>query len=197
MKKPRTSKNNAFSPGQIIPESRGYLLVDPKKCTGCASCMFACSLAHEGKLNLALSRIEILDDPLGLFPNDIQMAVCKQCGYPQCVTVCPTGACHIDPEHMNVRSVDREKCIGCRKCMKACPFSPSRIYFDQDRKIAFKCDLCQDTPYWHNKGGHVCVEICQVKAIRFSAHPPDPIGEEGYTVNLRGAGWKQLGMPTD
>ena len=197
MKKRRVVKKKSFSPGQIIPESKGYLISDPKKCTGCGSCMFACSLAHEGKLNLSLSRIQILDDPLGTFPRDIHMAVCKQCLYPQCVVVCPTGALHIDREYMNVRRVDREKCIGCRKCMKACPFSPSRISFDADLKIALKCDLCKETPYWKKKGSQVCVDICPVNAIQFSAQTPDPIGEAGYTVNLRGEGWKRLGMPTD
>jgi len=197
MKKRRVVKKKSFSPGQIIPESKGYLISDPKKCTGCGSCMFACSLAHEGKLNLSLSRIQILDDPLGTFPRDIHMAVCKQCLYPQCVVVCPTGALHIDREYMNARILDQGKCIGCQKCMNACPFSPSRISFDADRKIALKCDLCKETPYWNKKGRQVCVDICPVNAIQFSAKTPDPIGETGYTVNLRGEGWKRLGMPTD
>ena len=197
MKKRRVVKKKTLLPGQIIPESQGYLIVDPKKCTGCGSCMFACSLAHEGRLNLSRSRIQILDDPLGTYPGDIQMAVCKQCLFPQCAVVCPTGALHIDREYMNVRRVDREKCIGCRKCMKACPFSPSRITFDADRKIALKCDLCKETPYWNKKGCQVCVDICPVHAIQFSAETPDSIGADGYEVNLRGEGWKRLGMPTD
>ena len=58
MKKRRAVKKKSFVPGEIIPESKGYLLVDSKKCTGCASCMFACSLAHEGKLNLNLIVID-------------------------------------------------------------------------------------------------------------------------------------------
>lgn len=197
MKKRRVVKKEAFFPGQTIPESKGYLIVDPKKCTGCSSCMFACSLVHEGKLNLAHSRIQILDDPLGSFPRDIEISICKQCLYPQCVVVCPTGALHIDGEYMNVRRVDREKCVGCQKCIRACPFSPPRIYFDADQKKSFKCDLCKETSYWKQKGCPACVEICPVHAIRFSAETPGSIGAGGYTVNMRGEGWKRLGMPTD
>jgi len=37
-----------------IPPSDGYLLVDIKKCQGCASCMLACSLVHEGVESLSL-----------------------------------------------------------------------------------------------------------------------------------------------
>lgn len=197
MKKSRTRKTKPFVSGQTIPESKGYLLADPKKCTGCGSCMFVCSLAHDGKLNLSRSRIQIFDDPLGHFPGDIQISICKQCLYPQCVVVCPTGALHLDREYMNVRRVDQEKCIGCRKCINACPFSPSRICFDADQKKAFKCDLCKETPYWNGKGRQVCVAICPVNAIQFSEKRPDPIGEAGYTVNLRGEGWKQLGLPIE
>ena len=197
MKKRRAVKKKSFVPGEIIPESKGYLLVDSKKCTGCASCMFACSLAHEGKLNLAHARLQILDDPLGNYPRDIEVSICKQCLYPQCVVVCPTGALHIDEEYMNVRRVDREKCIGCQKCIRACPFSPPRICFNADQKKSFKCDLCKETPYWKQKGRPACVEICAVHAIRFSAEPPGSIGAEGYAVTMRGEGWKRLGMPTD
>jgi protein NrfC len=190
-------RNKAFSIEQIIPESKGYLIVDPQKCTGCGSCMFACSMAHEGKSSIAFSRIQILNDPFGHFPGDIQMAVCKQCLYPQCVVVCPTEAMHIDSDYKNVRRVDREKCIGCRKCMDACPFVPSRIFFDVDQKKVFKCDLCKETPCWKKRGGLACVEICPVNAIKFSANTPSPIGEKGYAKNLRGEGWKKLGLPTD
>jgi protein NrfC len=190
-------RNKAYAIEQIIPESKGYLIVDPKKCTGCGSCMFACAMAHEGKSSIALSRIQILNDPFGHFPSDIQMVVCKQCLYPQCIVVCPTGAMHIDSTYKNVRRVDREKCIGCRKCMDACPFVPSRIYFAVDQKKVFKCDLCKETPYWKKRGGQACVEICPVNAIVFSAATPSPLGEKGYTKNLRGKGWEKLGLPTD
>jgi protein NrfC len=197
IKRRTVKRNKSFSIEKIIPESKGYLIVDPKKCTGCGSCMFACSLAHEGKSNLAFSRIQILNDPFGHFPTDIQMATCKQCLYPQCVVICPTEAMHIDKEYMNVRRVDREKCIGCGKCMDACPFVPSRISLDVEGKKAFKCDLCRDTPYWNKKGHQACVEICPVNAIKFNAETPSPIGEGGYTVNLRGEGWEKLGLPRD
>ncbi len=29
-----------------VPPSKGYLVVDTKKCSGCMSCMMACTLAH-------------------------------------------------------------------------------------------------------------------------------------------------------
>jgi protein NrfC len=159
--------------------------------------MLACSTAHFGDTSLSLASLQIIDDPFGSFPTDIEMAVCRQCLDPQCLIACPTGALHIDSDHHHVRRIDQGACIGCKKCMRACPFSPSRIRFDAPRKKCVKCDLCRDTPYWRRKGKQACVEICPVGAIVFSSEPPKPIGAEGYTVNLRGPGWSKMGLPSD
>lgn len=179
-----------------VPSSKGYLLVDTKKCTGCCSCMLACSLAHEGKSSLSLSRIQILDDAFGSFPTDIEIAVCHQCETPECYLACPLQdeALCID-EQTGVRYINEDECTGCGDCMEACTFNPSRISFDSDRNIAIKCDLCQNTPYWDSQGKQACVEVCPVKAIKFTT--TKPAGHEGYQVNLRGVGWAKLGLPTD
>lgn len=84
----KKSKKKVSDFGGDIPEAKGYLFFDTKKCTGCSSCMLACSLVHEGRSNLSQSRIQILDDPLGCYPTDIEMAGCKQCLAPQCISVC-------------------------------------------------------------------------------------------------------------
>ncbi len=106
-----------------IPASQGYLLVDTKKCQGCATCMLACSLIHEGKQSLYLSRIQMLQNPFEKWPHDVSIEQCRQCVEPECVEACPKEALGIDAAHGNVRHVDEEKCIGCGTCAKACPFS--------------------------------------------------------------------------
>lgn len=184
-----------------IPAAGGYLLVDTKKCAGCVSCMLACSLVHEGKENLSLSRIQVLQNPFGRFPEDISQEQCRQCAYPACVEACPTGALHAEPKYGNVRLVDEKKCIGCQRCVEACPHKPSRAVWNFEQRHSQKCDLCANTPYWQEKGGpggkQACVEVCPMKAIRFTTRIPTQTGDAGYHVNLRGAAWKQLGLPTD
>jgi len=54
-----------------LPFSEGYLLVDTKKCQGCASCMLACSLVHEGCGEHLLARIQVIQDSFERFPNDL------------------------------------------------------------------------------------------------------------------------------
>jgi protein NrfC len=133
--------------------------------------MLACSLVHEGEENLALSRIQISRDIFGSFPEDVKMAVCRQCVKPQCVAACPTGACHVDTANGNVRLVDASKCTGEKKCVEACPFVPHMTMWNTQKQVAFKCDLCLNTPYWNEQGGpfgkQACVEVCPMNAIKF------------------------------
>lgn len=171
-----------------FPLSKGYILVDSKKCLGCQSCMMACSVAHEGEVNLSLSRIQVMQDLLKNWPEDVTIAQCRQCANPLCVPACPTGALHVDTEHGNVRVIDESKCDGCQLCIEACPFTPSRIVWHPGKVKAVKCDLCIDTPYWDKTGGpdgkQICVEICPQGALKFTREVPNQRGDAGYEVNL-------------
>ena len=184
-----------------IPASGGYLLVDMRKCQGCMTCMLACSLVHEGRENLSLARIQVLQDSFQRFPNDVTLAQCRQCVEPACVEACPTQALHVDRENGNIRRVDGEKCIGCKSCIKACPHTPSRAVWDSEGERAQICDVCSHTPFWNETGGpdgkQACVEVCPVGAIRFTKDIPVQEGEKGYNVNLSGEGWRKLGYDID
>jgi protein NrfC len=178
--------------------SQGYLVYDSKKCAGCVTCMLSCSLVHEGKENLSLARVQIAQNSFGKFPDDIKIAVCRQCVTPVCVQNCPTGACHVDAANGNVRRIDSKKCIGCKTCLWSCPQQPNRTVWNPFTKKSMKCDLCADTPYWNEKGGpagkQACVESCPMKAIKFVAETPNQEETDGYDVNLRNEHWLNLGL---
>ena len=180
------------------PESKGYLVFDSKKCIGCTTCMLSCSLVHYGEQSLSLSRIQIIQDSFGKFPDDVQIAVCRQCVTPPCVINCPVGAAYIDTENGNVRRIDEEKCVGCQTCLEMCPQQPHRTIWNHIKGVATKCDLCIDTPYWNEKGGikgkQACVESCPMHAIKFVEAVPTQKETEGYDVNLRNDHWLNLGL---
>ncbi len=170
--------------------STGYLVYDSRLCWGCQSCMFACSMSHQGEANPALSRIQIIRDAPSFtkYPLDINMAVCRQCVSPLCVQNCPTGAAHVDSTHGNVRVIDQEKCNGCKTCIQSCPQRPHRTVWDPFKNKSSKCDLCIDAPHWSKKGGpdgeQACVSICPSRALKLVHEAPPQADVAGYDVNL-------------
>ena len=187
-----------------IPPAQGYLLVDAKKCQGCLSCMLACSLVHDGRENLSLSRIQVLQNSFDKFPHDLGIFQCRQCTVPACVDACPEGALSVDTGMGDVRRVDRDKCTGCGTCVDACPYSPKRVMVQPDAAsmhgvVSRKCDLCAHAPYhWDEAGGgpggkQACVEVCPVGAIAFTRDVPVQAGDAGYQVSLRDDTWLSLG----
>ena len=120
--------------------STGYIVYDSRLCLGCQSCMFACSMTHEGEANPSVSRIQIIrqETSVAKYPCDIVMSVCRQCVSPLCVQNCPTGACHVDAANGNVRRIDEQKCIGCKRCINSCPQRPHRAGLERGEEKIHK-----------------------------------------------------------
>jgi Fe-S-cluster-containing dehydrogenase component len=76
------------------------------------------------------------------FPN-VEMyflpVMCQHCSDPECIKVCPTQASHKAAN--GTVQIDKSKCIGCKLCVKACPYG-TRTY-NADTKVVEKCTLCQ------------------------------------------------------
>jgi len=172
------------------PVSTGYLVYDSRLCITCQSCMFACSMTHEGEAHPSLSRIQIIKDAPSFtkYPYDVVIAVCRQCVTPLCVQNCPTGACHVSEANGNIRIIDETKCVGCKLCISSCPQRPHRTIWNPIKRKSTKCDLCANAPYWSQKGGpqgrQACVEICPAKALKLVRETPPQSDIAGYDVDL-------------
>jgi Fe-S-cluster-containing hydrogenase component 2 len=124
------------------------LVVERRRCTGCNSCVFACSLYHEGVVRPSTARMHVLRHQ-GIVDVPI---ICWHCPDAPCVQACPAAPKAItrDPEANVVKFVDENLCITCGSCIDACPPKFLRPHPDTGRPIF--CDLCDGDPQ--------CVKAC-------------------------------------
>ncbi len=105
-----------------IEQRKWAMVIDLRKCTGCNGCNIAC--VTENKLPPGISYRPVMTETQGTFPNVSRRFIprpCMQCEEPPCVEVCPVGATTKRPD--GIVAIDYDKCIGCRYCLTACPYS--------------------------------------------------------------------------
>ncbi len=88
---------------------------------------------------------------------------CMHCQDPTCASVCPVRALQKTAAGPVVYDADR--CIGCRYCMMACPFSVPRYEWNKALPKVKKCTMC--APRQAQGLPPACVEACPVQAIIF------------------------------
>ena len=112
--------------------SRWGMVIDLDRCTGCGACMAAChqenNLAAAGPGETRESRaahwLRLLREVSGA-GSAVSVRYlpqpCFQCHNPPCVLVCPVHATYLSEDGIVGQIYSR--CIGCRYCMAACPYS--------------------------------------------------------------------------
>ena len=140
--------------------NRQFIDLDPSRCVCCYACVVACLDQHcnLGETGPALRRAIRLENTVGKI--SCVSVGCMHCADAPCLAACPKDAIYRDPETGLVQ-VDRDRCIGCRKCSRVCPFGAPQ--FTQDRKM-IKCDGCLDRVRQGKLP--VCVQTCPSGALR-------------------------------
>ncbi len=120
-----------------IEERRWSMVIDLRKCIGCSACTIACKA--ENHLPPGVVYRPVLDEELGEYPRVARRFTprpCMQCDEPPCVPVCPVGATYKRPD--GIVEINYNRCIGCRYCITACPYSA--------RTFDFGSNYTDDTP---------------------------------------------------
>ena len=187
------------------------IAINLERCVGCNTCANACKMQNNIPMNMLYIRVETdgvdtADGAQGTYPDLSRTYIpvaCQHCENPACLKVCPVGATYKDD--MGRVEIHYDKCIGCRMCMSACPYTGVRSFNWEEPKHAIghamgdadvathqkhvveKCTMC-----WHRlaKGLQpACVEVCPGR-VRFFGDFNDP--ESEVSRLLRERAHKQL-----
>ena len=187
------------------------MVIDTKRCFGCQTCAMACKTENNLPNKVWWNRVmtvggEDLDVAAGQFPDcslSYLPTSCQHCENPACTKVCPVGATYKRED--GVVFQDYNRCIGCRMCMAACPFTGVRSYnweepqyyvdfpvgdadiLAHQKHTVEKCTFCshrlarEETP--------ACMELCPGRA-RHWGDLDDPASEVSQLLVTRQ--YKQL-----
>jgi Fe-S-cluster-containing dehydrogenase component len=113
-----------------IKGRRWVMVVDLSKCRNARKCMKACQSAHN--LYPEQHHINVLEmqDSENTAPYFMPKP-CMHCDNPPCVAVCPVDATFKRQD--GIVLIDNERCIGCRFCVAACPYS-ARVFHWKEPK---------------------------------------------------------------
>lgn len=182
-----------------IPGKKFVMVIDLAKCDGCGKCTKACNKMHYLPPEKEWITVKVLQDAPKEAPYFF-VKPCFHCDDPPCTKVCPVDATFKRED--GIVAIDNNRCIGCRFCMAACPYSVRLFNWDEPVKPnitevnaapenAFqskkgcveKCDFC---PHMSRKNElPACVTGCAMDAIYFGDENEDAVtNKSGETVVL-------------
>jgi anaerobic dimethyl sulfoxide reductase subunit B (iron-sulfur subunit) len=148
--------------------------LDVQTCTGCKTCMIACKDKNGLSLGVRWRRVvefgggdwvRIGDGTFNqnVFAYYVSVS-CNHCQNPICVQSCPSKAMNQDAH--GIVTVDPKRCLGCRYCEWACPYSAPQ--YDAALGRMTKCDFCRDE--LERGGVPTCVASCPTRALQFGEY---------------------------
>lgn len=149
---------------------------DQTRCIGCNTCSVSCkdyNQINPGPVRWRKQKLEKqeINSGMGVFENMVMS--CNHCATPACLTACGVGA--IKKDDRGIVIVDRNKCIGLKSCITACPFASPKIADNKqesEKRSAWKidhpmqkCKYCWERVYEGEIP--ICVQACPSRALEF------------------------------
>lgn len=128
--------------GHTTRRRRYGMVIDTRRCVGCRACMIACKA--ENKTPRGISYTVVVDHVIEPRIDEKPLFMTKPCFHcetPPCVDLCPVSAT-FKRRQDGIVVVDYDRCMGCRYCMTACPYSARWFDFDENYPAVEAC-----TPY--------------------------------------------------
>ena len=183
-----------------IAGKKFVMVIDLSRCKNLKKCQSACNHMHHVHSDQNWIKIYPMQDAEKTAPY-WQPTTCMHCDEPPCVKVCPVDATFKRQD--GIVLIDSDRCIGCRFCMAACPYS-TRVFnwgdpgvpdelakkdynaetsMPQKKGTVGKCDFCPDM----TRMGMLphCVSACPNGVFFFGDMNEDSVtnGSETFRFN--------------
>ena len=113
-------KPKDYNPREGFVDKKFVMVVDLAKCKNALKCQNACNKGHYITGENAWLKVYKMQESEKAAPY-FMPTQCQHCNHPPCVKVCPVDATF--KRRDGIVLIDNERCIGCRFCMAACPYS--------------------------------------------------------------------------
>lgn len=133
------------------------------RCVGCRACQTACMVFNKLDVGMSWRKVQDFETEVNGRTVDVHLSTaCQHCQEPACQKVCPVGA-YTKRSKDGLVVQDHSKCIGCGKCVAACPYKVPQI--NPTSKKAEKCNGC----FALVDQGKVpdCVRGCPVQVLKW------------------------------
>jgi Fe-S-cluster-containing dehydrogenase component len=117
-----TISNHAARVG--IEGKKFIMVIDLARCKNLKKCQEACNHCHHISDAQNWIKVYSMQDAEETSPY-WQPTTCMHCDEPPCVKVCPVDATFKRKD--GIVLIDSDRCVGCRFCMAACPYS-TRVF---------------------------------------------------------------------
>jgi len=113
------------------------MVIDLQKCVGCGACALACKTENNTQARAngqTFNWADFIYKEEGKFPNPSFTAIpvlCNHCTDAPCVKACPVKDKAMYKTADGITMHNDERCIGCRRCQKACPYSATDVVKDK------------------------------------------------------------------
>ena len=112
------------------------MIIDLRKCVGCGACALACKTENNTALRSngqTHNWADFVHETKGKFPNTMYRTLpvlCNHCSDAPCVEACPVTPKAMYKTKDGITMHNDERCIGCRACQEACPYSMEEVMKD-------------------------------------------------------------------
>jgi Fe-S-cluster-containing dehydrogenase component len=107
-----------------IAGKKFVMVIDLARCKNVGACKEACNHAHGLHPDQNWIKVFSMQDADHTAPYWLP-STCMHCDEPPCVKVCPVDATFKRQD--GIVLIDSDRCVGCRFCMAACPYS-TRVF---------------------------------------------------------------------